>query len=54
MIEHGDVLDDLILVGCFEPLQEGVDWEGNVIDGKTADFGDVGEIWVLWLFFCLG
>lgn len=27
MGKHGDVLDDLVLVGRFKPLQEGVDWE---------------------------
>lgn len=53
MVEHGDVLDDLILVGCLEPLQKRVDGEGNVVDGKAAHFCDVGEIWVLRLFFDL-
>lgn len=54
MGKHGDVLDDLVLVGRLQPLQEGMDREGNVIDGETAYFSDIGQIWILRLFFCLG
>lgn len=53
MIDHGDILYNMIFIGGFDPLQIGEDGEGEMVDAETAGFVDVEEVGVLGLFLLL-